>query len=276
MKIQVLFSAMYQTDLSLPTRSRVAESDCIVINQTSLDQYPSLNQVTPNVCFVSTEERGLSRSRNMALSLATGDICLLADDDLVYYEDYRCTVQEAYNCFPDADIILFDFDEPRGTHRNRRKPKSSSGRLNYLELLRGNSVRISFRRQRIQELNVRFNEFFGAGSGVFTMGEDALILADAYRRGARIYYYDRKILRLLPDKFLRGSSWFRGYDEQYYYNVGGFSAFYTPRFAWLYILQFILRHYRQGELSLRKKVRGAYYGFRTARYLRESGGNDPL
>ncbi len=268
MRLTVLISCMYQQDTSIIERSNV-RSDVVIVNQCASNGFEEFDFVNAEggTCYVkmqSTTERGLSKSRNMAMSLADGDICLLADDDLVYYDDYVSIVKEAYENFPDADVILFDFAE-EGCLRIRKKPRGSSGRLNYISLLRGISVRISFRRDRLARLGVSFQECFGAGSNVFTSGEDSLFLADAYRRGAKIYYYDRKILRLLPEEDKGGSTWFNGFDEQYYHNIGGFAAHYLPQFPSLYIFQFVLRHRAQGELSFLKKISLAREGVRLYR-----------
>lgn len=269
MRLTILISCMHQQDTSIIKRSNV-QSDVIVVNQCASVGFEEFEfeNTEGSICkakMQSTTERGLSKSRNMAMSLAEGDICLLADDDLVYYDNYKSIVEEAYERFQEADIILFDFEE-EGCLRARKKPRESSGRLNYISLLRGNSVRISFRRDRLVNLGVSFQECFGAGSNIFTSAEDLLFLADAYRKGAKIYYYDRKILRLLPDDGGKGSStWFRGFDEQYYRNIGGFAAHYLPRLSLLYIVQFVLRHRAQGALSFWKKMSLAREGVRLYR-----------
>ena len=46
--------------------------------------------------FISCDEKGLSKSRNKAINNATGDICIIADDDVTYSDDYIEKIRQAY------------------------------------------------------------------------------------------------------------------------------------------------------------------------------------
>ncbi len=237
MKIQVLFATMYQENDSLPLKSKVIGS-YLVVNQTNYSKYPNITNSDKNRLFISTEERGLSNSRNTALRNATGDICLIADDDLEYLDGYEEIVKNAYKKYPDADIILFDFLE-ESSIRKRKSVAKYSGRLNYLQILRGNSVRISFKLKSIKENNLKFNTYFGAGSNHFTSGEDIVFLVDSFRKKLKIYYEPVPILKLLDND---NSTWFNGFDKKYFNNIGAFSYHYAHNFWFVYCLQFLLRH----------------------------------
>ncbi len=238
MKVQVLFAAMYQKDGFLPLRSKVV-GDYLVVNQTDYSKYPNIINTNKTRFFISTEERGLSNSRNSALKYATGDICLIADDDLEYLDGYEDTVKTAYEKYPDADIILFDFLE-ESSIRKRKPVAKGGGKLNYLQILRGNSVRISFKLKSIKENDLKFNIYFGAGSSYFTSGEDIVFLVDAFRKKLKIYYEPIPILKLLDND--NKSTWFNGFDKQYFNNIGAFAYHYVRNFGSIYCLQFLLRH----------------------------------
>ena len=80
MKLEILMSAMHQENFDIAYRSKV-DSDLLIINQCDKDDYTEI-EVNGHIWrMISTTERGLSKSRNMALKNAKGDICLLADDD---------------------------------------------------------------------------------------------------------------------------------------------------------------------------------------------------
>ena len=86
---------------------------------------------------------------NYALSQATGDICLLCDDDVTYVDNYETIVIEAFRPFR-IDIIVFNTNlvnafEPRNPIVKIRKA------LRYK--LYG-SVRIAFRLDSIRRANV--------------------------------------------------------------------------------------------------------------------------
>lgn len=247
---------MCQKDMSLPRR--INALDYVVVNQTSFAEYPNLNSFSSNSIFFSTEERGLSNSRNTAISLATADICLLADDDLVYHDAYIDIVVSAYEKYKEADLILFDFDEPDSL-RKRKTIKKNAGRLNFLTILRGNSVRISFKLEVIKRNKIQFNCNFGAGSGKFICGEDSVFLLDCLRAGLRIYYVPTAILTLCEET--RPSSWFSGFNAEYYRSKGAFSFHFLKNAFLLYNLQYLLRHNKEkSELSFIQKFISMYKG----------------
>lgn len=57
--------------------------------------------------MIYSNERGLSRSRNLAIMNADCDISVISDDDEIFIDGFEKTIVEAYNKLPDADIIIF-------------------------------------------------------------------------------------------------------------------------------------------------------------------------
>ncbi|UTY38087.1 hypothetical protein NMU03_10315 [Allocoprobacillus halotolerans] len=41
------------------------------------------------------------------------DYCLFGDDDLIYVDGYESIVQDYFDKYPDADVIIFNLDEKR-------------------------------------------------------------------------------------------------------------------------------------------------------------------
>ena len=60
-----------------------------------------------NVYWIDTLDRGLSKSRNLAIKNAIGDICLIADDDVVLEKDFHESILSSYESLSDADLISF-------------------------------------------------------------------------------------------------------------------------------------------------------------------------
>ena len=77
----------------------------LIINQTS--EHKLLVSHKPNIRVINAFETGLSRSRNLAIQHAIGDICLLADDDVVFLEGFENKIMESYDQLKDADLITF-------------------------------------------------------------------------------------------------------------------------------------------------------------------------
>ena len=58
--------------------------------------------------------RGLSRNRNHSIEMATGDMALLADDDVRYKEEYFTNVCRAFKEDPALDVACFKIYVPGG------------------------------------------------------------------------------------------------------------------------------------------------------------------
>ena len=111
MTIQVLVATMNQTDHSLLKKMNI-RSDVIVGNQCDLDCIERFSYREHRAVYLNFAERGVGLNRNNALMRADGDICLFADDDMVYHDNYVQTVTDAFKAHPDADVILFNLEEP--------------------------------------------------------------------------------------------------------------------------------------------------------------------
>ena len=100
MTLEVLVSCMHQTDISIIKRSNI-QSDVLVINQHDVNDYQEYEFTNKRgeVCkarIISTTERGLSKSRNMAIAKSVGDICMICDDDEFFYSNSSELINEAY------------------------------------------------------------------------------------------------------------------------------------------------------------------------------------
>ena len=230
MNIEILISTMnLENHEDLVNNLKVKKS--LVINQTNTMQIKDIDYGDKRL--YSFNEKGLSKSRNRALDNAIGDICVLADDDLEYEENYEKTINDGYIKYPDADIIAFYVDN---YDSNKKRPKRKEGKINFLKSLQIQSVQVTFKRKSIKDKKIRFNENFGAGTK-FYMGEENIFLAECLKKGLKIYYVPKTIATLKDNN----SSWFKGFDENYF-NVRG-AVFYAMSKTWykLLIIQFAIR-----------------------------------
>lgn len=234
MSVEVLLSVMNQTDLSIVDKCNI-HSDCIIINQCDREEVLSDSREYGRVLMISTKERGLSRSRNMALKNASADICVLCDDDIVYINGYETIIENAFRELPEADLIVFNINSmnpdirPQETYFSRIKkvPKHKMY----------SSVHIAFRRKKIKETGLEFDIRFGAGSGIYSMAEDSIFFSGVHKAGLKAYVYPAVIANLYSDK----STWFHGYDERYFYDIGAFLQVAFPGLKYLYCLYYPLR-----------------------------------
>lgn len=143
---------------------------------------PSAMSERDDVTIGFQEGQGLSRNRNNTLRLASGDICLLADDDNRYLPKHIDTILEAWQTNPDADILTFQAQDYTGQPLHPYPAPYVC------------SVEITFRRSSILEKGVRFDERFGIGSLLLCAGEEDVFMADARRAGLTVRYIPEVIV----------------------------------------------------------------------------------
>lgn len=208
-KFAILLSCMYEKDKSIIQHSNI-KSDCVIINQCNEENIERKCLINNNEClWINSKERGLSKSRNMAIKNCTADICLIADDDEIFPENIERIIVSAYKEIPQADIIIFDISN------YPKKIAKKVFKFKRLQLLRVSSVQITFKREKIKQKNIKFDEKLGAGTGNGA-GEENKFLLDAYDKGLKIYHYPVNIATMIENE----STWFTGYDEEYFYKRG--------------------------------------------------------
>lgn len=247
LSVELLVATMNQSDFSLIERLNI-QTNAIIINQCDCYEYHEIKKTSFIVKWFNVNERGLSKSRNIAFSKATADICLLVDDDEVMKEGYEQLIVEEFNNNTDADIITFnllsiDNMKQRYINKDRR-------RLHFFNIMRYGSARIAFRRQKVENARILFAPNFGAGTEI-SCGEDSLFLHDCLLKKMHIYSSPSIIADI--DDQEKNSSWFKGYTENYFLNMGMVFAALSPHYANLWILQYLLRHKKiTKDLGLKK------------------------
>ena len=107
MSIEVLLSTMHQDDLSIIEKCNIRTS-CLIVNQCNKNGYMEKDMPFGKCRMISTTDRGLSKSRNVALENSIADICVICDDDMKYINGYERIILGAFNELHDADIIVFN------------------------------------------------------------------------------------------------------------------------------------------------------------------------
>ena len=208
MKLDILMSCMHQTDASLITKSQIT-GNAVVINQCDREDAQEFTTQTGRVRFLSTTQRGLTKSRNMAIANSDADVCLLCDDDEIFVPNYEKKILKTYQELPQADVIVF---------RMVNYPCSLGGQVRQMKFphtMHVASWQISFRRKSLLRTGVRFDELLGAGTGNGAE-EELKFLVDCQKAGLQIWYAPVDIASVAQEE----STWFAGYDEKFFYNRG--------------------------------------------------------
>lgn len=232
--LEVLLSCMYEKDYSIIAESNI-KTNAVIINQCDRKSKNKINLTDGKyVNWINSTERGLSKSRNMAIRNSQADICLLADNDEVFDDDCEKKILKAYKDLPDADIIIFDL------YNKPTKLKYKVYQMKRLEMLRVCSWQITFKRQVIVENGLTFDIKLGAGTGNGA-GEENKFLLDCYDKGLKIYHVPVNIAVMKDNE----STWFTGYDEEFFYKRG-MSTRYILGFGLsvLYAFYYLIMNYK--------------------------------
>lgn len=232
-KVEVLISAMHQTDMSMFADIKVTSSDGLLINQCDKDTVEEIVKDGKHYRMISTTERGLSRSRNKALANARNDYCLICDDDELLYEGYEEKIISAYQDFPDADIICFKVIFNGKTYSER------SCRIGYLRALRVSSVQICVKLKSIRKAGITFDVNFGSGSPMGS-GEENIFMYDCLKKGLKAYYVPIAIGEVLQTK----SKWFNGFTAEYFIHRGAIIRRLMGKMGLVYCAYFSMTKHR--------------------------------
>lgn len=233
MKIQTLIVTTGQTDHSLLDRMNV-QTDALVGNQCDRNEIEEFTHNGHEIRWFSMRERGVGLNRNTVMMRANADVCVFADDDMVFHDGYEDTVTRLFEQYPDADILLFNVDE-KVPKRYKNTKVVSIGRKNYGKY---GAARVAFRRERVQMAGISFHLMFGGGAK-YSSGEDSIFLYDCLKRGLKMIAVPVAIAELQDN---RESTWFTGYNDKFFYDKGVLYALLYGRYARLIALYNCLRH----------------------------------
>lgn len=257
MKCEIISSVMDQKDdKTIVGRMGIDDTDsCLIINQIAGDMEPKKDIGKGNHRFMSYREQGLSRSRNHALENSVGDILILSDDDMEFVRQYQKIVSEAYEKYPNADIVAFDYvrvDKSRKTMR--------SGKVGFLRSMKISSAQLTFKRDSVEKVGVKFDEDFGTGSEKYNWGEENIFLFDCLRAGLKVYYC-AEVVRIVRQDL--GSTWDKSNTPEHFEQQGAIYYRMSSRWWRALALQFALRKRKiygkdmNGWAVYRAMVRGA-------------------
>ena len=256
MNIEVLISAMNVCDISFYKRFNLS-TDCLIINQTDHNSYEEIEEDGFKVRIISTDTRGLGRSRNIAILNSRADVVLFCDDDEVLEDDYERKIKEAFIEHPDVDFFVMKTIIYKDGEETIKVKEEKD--LKIYNALRYGSVHFAFKREKILEKNIFLSTYFGAGTGNGS-GEDSIFIADCIRNKLRVRTSTKLIAKIYNDD----STWFTGFDEKFFYDKGKLSKALFPKMSRFYI-EYFVRNYPDKVEKL---------GIRKARQLMIEGAKD--
>ena len=192
LSLEILISTMKRSNLDFlkPMFPKdFGNYNILIINQTEKGQ--ELTSKYDNIRVVNSYEKGLSKSRNLALKNTKGDICLIADDDIKYVENFDNIIKNAFNTNKNFDVLTFMMSDFEGKLAKKYNlPKQH----NYKSLVKANSVTIAFKNHKVTEAKIKFDTNFGLGS-TFQIAEEFIWLRSLYKANFKIGFIPKIIVQ---------------------------------------------------------------------------------
>lgn len=234
-----------------------------LINKMNIKRNLIINQVKEKILndvesgenrLYSYHEKGLSKSRNRAIEHSNAEICVIADDDIRYEDNYEKIIEEGYKKYPDADIIAFHVEN---VDKKMEKARRREGKQNFFTSMKIQSVQTTFKRKSVLNKKIRFDENIGAGTELYS-GEENVFLADCIKKGLKIYYIPKKIATIVDND----SSWLSGHGERYFQAKGATFYRISKVLCPILILQYAFRKYKKykKETNIYKAINYMFKG----------------
>ena len=252
-------------DILLPPRTDVRYIVSMqYTDEAYLQQIPDELRERTDVSVVPLAGKGLSRNRNHALQHATGDIAIIADDDVQYRDEYFNRIIDTFEQNKTLDIAQFKIRAIDGGYIKDYPHYSYT----YPHVAKGMYVTSPEIAMRVSSVQGRlfFDERFGLGSSHFICGEEEIFFCDAYRMGLNIQFFPEYAVEAPSDS--TGVRTFT--DERVMMAKGAMHYYLHGASAWLRMFKFALVSAlaRKGDfvLLLRNTFKGIDYYRKVVRY----------
>ncbi len=193
--IEILISTQNKTDFSFLENMfpfhQLLNLNILIINQTNKNYILSSNY--SNIRVINSFEKGLSKSRNLALQNASKKIGIIADDDIIYHKNFEEIIIEAFIKYPKYAAIRFMAEHEKGKLLSSY-PKKEKKKLNWFDILNTASVEMVVNTQLLKQNNLKFDENFGLNS-TFGMGEEAVFLSDCKEKRLSLGFFSKIICK---------------------------------------------------------------------------------
>ena len=134
-------------------------------NQFDTDRTDIRNDGGFTALMITTSTRGVGINRNIALEHASGEILLIADDDMRYIDGYEKCGDRCFSAAAAGGCLIFNIDTV-GDSMGRRM-NGDIRRLHFFNAFNYGAARIAVRRERLTAASIRFSLDFGGGAKVF-------------------------------------------------------------------------------------------------------------
>lgn len=237
------------------------QSDCVISNQCGSVGVFEFDYKNHKVRLFNVDSLGVSANRNNLLRHLDSDIGLFIDDDCSLLDGYKDKVLNEMNDYS-AEAALFNGINDEGGVINKRGRTISCKKYSDISHMGGPGICVS--RNLILSKKVFFNESLGTPNYIY-LGEDSLFGLTLIKSKCRVIKSKQMVFRIMQD--IDNSSYFKGFNEQYFYSRGAINKLVHLKtyFLWriYYSLKlslktkksicFINKNMKRGEKAINKK-----------------------
>lgn len=245
-KVQVLVTTMHQTDISKYTQMNL-QTDAVIANQADRNEILTENINGCDVQMVTTNTRGTSRNRNIALahSNQNAEYILFSDDDLVFSEGYEQLVLAEFKKHPKAEAIKFNIHDLSTTRKISMRRIQKFERATKRNMASSGVCGLAIRADALKKYNLRFREDFGPATDNFC-GEDTIFLMNALASKVRLYRSPMDIAGIDQTE----SAWFQGHDERFFANAGVVIGTIYPVLSYLIVIRSAYKAHKRNDSGM--------------------------
>lgn len=210
------------------------KSSAIVANQTDRDQAYTFVHRGKEILVIDSTTKGVSRNRNILLENLSASIGLFIDDDCALLDDYENKVVRFF-LKNKNDAVLFN-GLIFGKERISKKRTAFVIRFSDVSHVGGPGVALS--KKAVEKYNLRFNEALGTPNFIYS-GEDSVFMHEMMKKRLKIFRSSKLVFDIIADA--EKSSYFKGFDEQYFVSKGAVNKLIHPRLYRFYEFYYAFR-----------------------------------
>ena len=124
-----------------------------------------------DIKYFKSYTKGVTKSRNIAISKSKADIVLFCDDDVKYIDNINDIIASAYSKYPEYSFLTFSYLKNYSWH----KFKKQDFEHNYRTILNIGTIEVTCVRKHISDNHFKFPEDLGAGEKYFLCDEPVFL-----------------------------------------------------------------------------------------------------
>lgn len=205
-KLDILIASFSCDGLLRLSRLNLPEIDgvrWIISSQIPGRSFPTPPQslIRKDILIKFSDSKGSSVNRNILLDMAEAPICLIADDDQIFYADGIKEIINTFNKDPNLSVATFKYDNLPEKYRvnplqqitdiavyEKHYPDYSFPLDKPVKNFFISAIEIAFRLKDIKQSHIRFNEWFGVNAK-YHCGEDTIFLYDCLKANLKAIFF---------------------------------------------------------------------------------------